>query len=136
MTFGVFLHKFRQSISSIRRRMKNSIEWPIHAKVINGICWSGPFAIIAIFPRFYPFLILLGIGLGNVSTYILMKRYSSVDNREQLIVGLISLAAIPITLVIDINFLITRQDLALVISRILISIAYGSAGTYALSARE
>lgn len=136
ITFGVIWRKFRKSISSIRRRMKDSTQWPISAKVLNGICWASPFALIPIFPLFYQFLILLGIGLGNFSTYILMRRYSSANNHEQMIVGLISLAAIPFAIGIDLTLLVRRQDVAVMLSRILISIAYGTAGMYALFVRE
>jgi hypothetical protein len=61
-----------------------------------------------------------------------MKIYNSANYREQMMVGLISLAAIPIALGIDMTFFISRQDVAIMISRISISIAYGVAGIYAL----
>lgn len=132
ITFGAVFSKIRKSIRSIQGRMKNSMKWPTNAKAINGICWACPFAIIPLFPHFYQFLVLLGIGLGNFSTYIFMKIYNSANYREQMIVGLISLAAIPIALGIDMTFFISRQDVAIMISRISISIAYGVAGIYAL----
>jgi hypothetical protein len=135
ITFGAIWRKFRKSISFIRRRMKDSTQWPISAKVLNGICWASPFALIPMLPHFYQFLILLGIGLGNFSTYLLMRRYSSANNHEQMIVGLISLAAIPLAMGIDMSLLVSRQDVAVMLSRILISIAYGTAGMYALFAR-
>jgi len=53
-----------------------------------------------------------------------------------MIVGLISLAAIPFAMGIDLTLLVRRQDVAVMLSRILISIAYGTAGMYALSVRE
>jgi hypothetical protein len=136
ITFGAISRKFRKSITSIRRRMKDSTKWPVNAKVLNGICWAAPFALIPLFPHFYQFLILLGIGLGNFSTYILMKRYSRANNHEQMIVGLISLAAIPVAVGVDSTLLVSRQDVAVMVSRIFISIAYGIAGIYALFVRE
>lgn len=132
ITFGAVFPKIRKSIRSIQGRMKNSMKWPTNAKAINGICWAGPFAIIPLFPHFYQFLVLLGIGAGNFSTYLFMKIYNSTNYREQMMVGLISLAAIPIALGIDMTFFISRQDVAIMISRISISIAYGVAGIYAL----
>lgn len=135
VTFGAISRKFHKSISSIRRRMKDSTKWPINAKALNGICWAGPFALIPLFPHYYHFLILLGIGLGNFSTYILMKRYSGANNHEQMIVGLISLAAIPVAVGVDATLLASRQDVAVMVSRIFISIAYGIAGIYALFVR-
>jgi hypothetical protein len=132
ITFGAVFSKIRKSIRSIKGRMKNSMKWPTNAKAINGICWACPFAIIPLFPHFYQFLVLLGIGAGNFSTYLFMKIYNSTNYREQMMVGLISLAAIPIALGIDMTFFISRQDVAIMISRISISIAYGVAGIYAL----
>ncbi|HZC20632.1 MAG TPA: hypothetical protein VE223_03220 [Nitrososphaeraceae archaeon] len=132
ITFGAVFSKIRKSIRSIQGRMKNSMKWPTNAKAINGICWACPFAIIPLFPHFYQFLVLLGIGAGNFSTYLFMKIYNSANYREQMMVGLISLAAIPIALGIDMTFFISRQDVAIMISRISVSIAYGVAGIYAL----
>ena len=136
VTFAILFSLFRNVISSIRSRMKNSINWSIRAKALNGLCWAGPFAAIGLFPYLYHYLILLGIGLGNLSTYLLMKKHSGLDNQEQMIVGLISLAAIPIAAGIDMTLFIARQDIAVVLSRLLISVAYGAGGIYALIAKE
>ena len=103
------------------------------AKALNGICWAGPFIAIAAFPSLYQYLILLGIGLGNLSTYFLIKKYAKADNREQLIVAVISLVAIPVAIVIDSSLLATHQDIAVMLSRILIAIAYAAGGAFALS---
>jgi hypothetical protein len=84
----------------------------------------------------YQFLILLGIGLGNISTYLLMRKYNKVDNREQMIVGLISLFAIPFAIGIDWIMFSTRQDIAIMTSRILISVAYGAGGIYAITSKS
>lgn len=132
ITFGASIGKFRKVIPSIRNRMKNSVKWSAAAKVINGLCWAGPFIAIAAFPSLFQYLILLGIGLGNLSTYIFMKRYSMLDNKEQLIVGLISLVTIPIAVEIDTSLFNTQQDIAVMLSRILISISYAAGGIYAL----
>ena len=132
ITFGVIFSRFRKIIPSVRSRMKYSIKWSANAKALNGLCWAAPFVAIPLFPSLYQFLILLGIGLGNFSTYVLMKKYSRLDNREQLIVGLISLASIPIALEIDLTLFIARHDIAVMLSRILISTAYGTCGIYAL----
>ena len=132
ITFGIIFCIFRKIIPSIRGRMKNSVKWPKNIKAINGLCWAAPFAAIGLFPILYQYLILLGIGLGNLSTYLFMRRYSGLDNREQIIVALVSLVAIPIAIVIDTSPLITNQTIAVITSRILISIAYGAGGIYAL----
>ncbi len=75
--------------------------------IINAICWAGPFATIALIP---------GIGAGNISTYLLLKRYRKINHnnndkgsdhdRGQFIVGLISLTAIPIVFEVHINTII------------------------------
>jgi hypothetical protein len=132
ITFGIIFGKSRKLMSSIRDRMKQSVKWSTGVKALNGICWAGPFAAIAAFPSLYQYLILLGIGLGNFSTYLLMKRYSGLDNREQMIVGLISLTAVPIVVEINTTLFIARQDIAIMLSRILISLAYGMGGIYGI----
>lgn len=135
-TFGVAWPRFRKAMPAIRERMKNSVRWSTGAKALNGICWAGPFASIAAFPGLYQYLILLGIGLGNLSTYLMMKRYSGLDNREQLIVAAISLAALPAALAIDTSLFVDNQGVAVMLSRMLIALAYGAGGTFALLARE
>jgi hypothetical protein len=123
--------------------MKNSIKWPIHAKIINGICWVGPFAATALLPSLFPYLILAAIGCGNVSTYLLLRRYRDVNNKNknnngnsaghgQFIVGLISLIAIPIVFEVQTSMFIVREDIAVMLSRILISFAYAVGGIYAV----
>lgn len=135
-TFGVIFRKFPRVILSFRARMKNSLRWPIGAKVVNGLCWATPFASIGMFPSLYQYLILVGIGLGNLSTYFLMKKYSDLENREQMIVGLLSLASIPISIGISMTLFVLRHDLAIFLSRMLIAIAYAAGGIYALSVRK
>ena len=130
--FGASYPRLRKAVPAILGRMKTSTKWSTGAKAINGICWAGPFAVIAAFPSLYPYLILAGIGLGNLSTYLMIKRYSGSDNREQLIVAMISLAAIPVAVIIDSMLFATRQDIAVMISRIFIGIAYGAGGMFAL----
>jgi hypothetical protein len=128
--------RFRKAVPAIRGRMKNSIKWSPAAKALNGISWAGPFASIAAFPALYQYLILLGIGLGNLSTYVMMKKYSGLDNREQLIVGAISLVALPVAVIIDSSLFVTHQDIAVMLSRILIAISYAAGGAFALLTRK
>ncbi len=136
ITFGIIFGRFRKIIPSIRGRMKNSVKWSRNVKAVNGLCWAAPFAAIGVFPNFYQYLILLGIGLGNLSTYLFMRKYTGLDNREQIIVAIISLIAIPIAIVIDTSTFITNQTIAVITSRILIAIAYGAGGIYALIAKK
>ena len=132
VTFGANFRKFRRVIVSVRARMKNSMEWPTSAKAINGLCWAAPFALIGIFPSINQYLILVGIGLGNFSTYQLMKRYNGLENGEQMIVGLLSFASIPISIWIDMTLFVSMHDLAVFLSRLLIALAYAVGGVYAL----
>jgi len=132
IVFGASYPRLRKAGPSILGRMKTSTRWPTKAKALNGICWAGPFATIAIFPSFYQYLILAGIGLGNLSTYWMMKKYNKADNREQLIVAIVSLAAVPTAIMIDSMLFATRQDIAVMLSRIFIGIAYAIGGAYAL----
>ncbi len=132
VTFGIIFGKFRQIVPSIRGRMKNSVKWSTPVKAINGLCWAAPFAAIGAVPFLYQYMILLGIGLGNTSTYIFMKRFSGLANHEQILVGAISLAAIPIAILIDTLF-VSNQTLAVIVSRLMIAIAYGVGGAYALA---
>jgi hypothetical protein len=132
--------------SSLRDRMKNSIKWPLHAKIINGVCWAGPFATIAVQPSLFPYLILAGIGAGNISTYLLLKRYKNMsynnnDNgndagRGQFIVGLISLVAIPFVFEVHTNMFTVRDDISIMLSRILISFAYAVGGIYSIMIKK
>jgi hypothetical protein len=135
ITFGFVLGKFRHMLQSIRGRMKNSIKWSSPVKAINGLCWAVPFAAIGLFPHMYQYLILLGIGLGNVSTYAFMKKFSGLVNHEQIIVGAISLAAIPIAVFLDTSF-VSNQTVAVIVSRLMIATAYGAGGVYALVAKK
>ncbi len=130
--FGANYRRLRNSLPAILIRMKTSTKWPTASKILNGICWAGPFAAITAFPAFYQYLILTGIGLGNLSTYLMIKKYSNTDNPEQLIVALVSLAAIPAAVMIDSTIFATRQDIAVMLSRIFIGVAYAAGGAFAL----
>ena len=136
VVFGASYTRLRKAVPSILSRMKTSTCWPTTAKALNGICWAGPFAAIAIFPSFYQYLILAGIGLGNLSTYGMMKKYNRADNREQLIVAIVALAAIPTAIIIDSMLFATRQDIEVMLSRIFIGIAYAAGGAFAFLRKE
>ena len=129
--FAVIFTRFRSSMLFVRKRMKQSVKWPMTAKVINGFCWAGPFLAIGLIPSAYQYFILLGIGMGNLSTFILMKTINNLNNKEQLIVGSISLISIPLAAGIDTSFFSARSDIAVLLSRALIAVAYGIAGIYA-----
>ncbi|NJK77912.1 MAG: hypothetical protein HC944_02935 [Nanoarchaeota archaeon] len=130
--FGVYFLHFKEKLSLIRNRMKNSLAWPLHIKILNGICWAFPFALIGVFPQHFQYLILLGIGLGNTSTYIFMRFFSNQNNKEQILVGLTALLVIPLAVLIDTTLFESNQDIAILLSRILISISYLIGGLYAV----
>jgi len=132
LVFGVQFRRFRLILPLIRQRMKKSTSWPISAKAINGICWSLPFVAIVVFPEFTQYLILLGIGLGNISTFIFLKKFSGLGNVEQLLVGMISIVMLPVAIETNLLALIEHQDTEILLSRIFISMAYATGGFYAL----
>ena len=135
ITFGAILGKWKNIIPSIRGRMKNSVKWPSPVKAINGLCWATPFAAIGAFPSIYQYLILLGIGLGNTSTYLFLKKFSGLSNNEQIIVGIISLLAIPIAIFVDTSF-VSNQTIAVILSRLMIAVAYGAGGIFAILSKK
>lgn len=132
ITFLTLFHKKRGLLHSLQSRMKNSIRWPGKVKVLNAICWAGPFAAIAIYPSLLPYLVLAGIGLGNISTYLLLRKYNGINYREQLIVGIVSLAALPVTYVMHTSISVIKEDIAVMLSRIFVSLAYAAGGVYAI----
>lgn len=132
ITFLTLFHKNRGLLHSLQSRMKNSIRWPGKVKVLNAICWAGPFAAIAIYPSLLPYLVLAGIGLGNISTYLLLRKYNGINYREQLIVGIVSLAALPVTYVMHTSISVIKEDIAVMLSRIFVALAYAVGGVYAI----
>ena len=91
------------------------------------LIWIGVFGAV-----FAQYLILVGIGLGNTSTFIFMKRVSGFDNKEQLLVGLVALALILPAVLIDASIFPESQDIAVLLSRIFIAASYFVGGIYAL----
>lgn len=136
VTFVSLFHNKSDLIHALQSRMKNSLRWSTKAKVLNGLCWAGPFATIAIYPSLLPYLVLVGIGLGNISTYLLLKRYNGIGSHEQLIVGLVSLAAIPVTFEVHSSIVAIRGDVAIMLSRIFVSLAYAAGGIYAIKTKN
>ncbi len=124
--------KLRHVLVYIRNRMKTSVKWPTYAKIINGLCWAGPFLLISVFHSLYPYLILIGIGIGNISTYLLLRIYSKNDNKEQLLVGFLSMCMVPTLLLFSTTIFSNRPDIVLILSRLLIGVSYGLGGIYAI----
>ena len=136
LIFGLQFSKFKLVFSSIRQRMKNSAKWSLQIKTINGLCWALPFALIAFFPEFSQYLLLLGIGLGNISTFVFMNKFSGLNNKEQLLVGITSIVLILPAFEIDSSFFLENQNIAVLLSRLFIAVSYTVGGIYALYQKD
>ena len=133
--FILFKSKITRSIVNIKKRMKTSIKWPITAKMINGLCWAGPFIFGIFIPSIYEFLILLAVGLGNISTFLIFLKYNHLKNLEQLLVGVICILSIFVLLILyDYNLVEKIQGEYL--ARFFVSIAFGIGGIYSLAHSE
>jgi hypothetical protein len=97
--------------------------------LINGLCWAAPFGLGALIPSIHEYLILAGIGLGNLSTFIIFMVNNKIKNIDQLIVGIISLMSIGIIILLY-NYDIIVKSSGDFLARILISVAYGIGGIY------
>lgn len=113
---------FRPALLPLRSRMKTSLSWPMSAKLVNGLCWAGPFALITVFQSMYPYLVLLGIGAGNICTYNLLRKYSHLSNKGQYLVGILSISFIPVALIVNYTIFQNSLELASLVSRLLIGI--------------
>ncbi len=131
MAMGSLFSRSPSTVPNLRERFKESRGWPSSMKGINGISWAAPFALIPFFPAQYPYLVLLGIGLGNVSTYLVFRHMGASAFREQLIVGAISLASLPFLLAMK-SLNVVPDDALYLILRLCIALAYGVGGIYAL----
>lgn len=127
--FLIFKNKIIKSLHTIRTRIRKSAGWPIPIKILNGICWAAPFILGALIPSMHEYLILAGIGFGNISTYIIFLLSNKIKNIDQLIVGLISIISIGIIIFLYEGKIIDKTY-AEFLARILISIAYGIGGIY------
>jgi hypothetical protein len=127
--FFIFKTRIIKALYIIRNKIKKSTGWPTYIKIINGLCWAGPFGLGAIIPSIHEYLILAGIGLGNVSTFIIFLLKNKIKNIDQLIVGVICLFSILFTFGLFYINVIGKSD-GEFLARILISIAYGIGGLY------
>jgi hypothetical protein len=128
--FVVSLLLFLKPIVSMRQvfrdRVSTSISWPFLIKLINGLTWALPFLLIPFFPKYYPFLLLTGLSLGNISTFIFLKKYSKIFSIEQLITGALLLSSL---LIVTIYYNSTdHYEIILFFTRVMISVSYGIGG--------
>ena len=103
-------------------------------KLINGLCWAAPFGLGALIPSIHEYLILAGIGLGNLSTFIIFMVNDKIKNIDQFIVGFISLISIGIIVFLYNDDIIAKSS-GDFLARILISVAYGIGGIYSFTVK-
>ncbi|GIU71850.1 MAG: hypothetical protein KatS3mg003_2388 [Candidatus Nitrosocaldaceae archaeon] len=114
---------FKDLKYTLKHIFSNSSKWSNKMKIVNGIAWALPFLLATIYPTFYPYLILLGIGLGNLTTYIMIRSMNGFTTRGQALVGITSLSFLPlIAIIYNLGF-----D-ASYIMRLLVAVAYGIGG--------
>lgn len=65
-----------------------------------------------------------------------MKLFSRQNNKEQILIGLVALLAIPIDVKIDTSLFASNQDIGVLLSRLLIAMSYAIGGTYALFSKN
>ena len=130
--FLIFKSKIIQSLHIIRNKIRKSTGWSPMMKLINGLCWAAPFGLGALIPSIHEYLILAGIGLGNLSTFIIFMVNDKIKNTDQFIVGLISIISIGIIILLY-NYDIIAKVSGDFLARILISVAYGIGGIYSLT---
>jgi len=128
--FAFSLLLFLKPILSMRKvfrdRVSTSISWPFLIKLINGLTWALPFLLIPFFQKYYPFLLLTGLSLGNISTFIFLKKYSKIFSIEQLITGALLLSSLS---VVTIYYNYTdHYEMILFSTRVMISVSYGMGG--------
>lgn len=123
--------KHRNMFRVMGWRFRQSKGWPVNLKAVTAICWAAPFLAISVFPEYYSYLILLGIGLGNTSTYLTTRKATGVNFSEQLVVGMVSLVALPLLLFLDSSHIFS-SDMLQFFTRLFIA-AYGAGGAYAFA---
>jgi len=131
VAIGLLFYRSPSIVHNLRERFRESTGLPKIMKAVNGLSWATPFALISVFPAYYPYLVLLGIGLGNVSTYIIFRHTHRFAFLEQFIVGMISLAALPLLVALK-SLNAISDDVLLLLVRLCIALAYGIGGTHAL----
>ncbi len=122
----IFLKPITSRRKLLRERFSKSTSWPHFVKLINGVAWALPFVLIPFFHKYYPFLLLAGLSMGNLSTFIFLKRYSKISNIEQLIAGSILLSSLFGILIYYSYF--SDYEAVLFSSRFLIALSYGLGG--------
>lgn len=128
-TISAFVFRYPHMFKAMRGRFMQSVQWSLRMKIVAGACWVVPFVLIAVFPNYYLDLILLGIGLGNTSTYLVTRKVSGASFSEQLMVGAISLASLPVIFFLGSSHIFS-DDMLQFLTRLFIASAYGAGGAY------
>lgn len=122
----LFLKPLMSMRTVFRDRVSTSISWPFAIKLINGLTWALPFVFIPFFQKYYPFLLLTGLSLGNISTFIFLKKYSKIHSIEQIITGLLILSSL-FSILIYYDYT-GNYEQTLFLTRVMISISYAIGG--------
>jgi hypothetical protein len=122
----LFLKPLMYMRTVLRDRVSTSITWPFAVKLINGLTWALPFIFIPFFQKYYPFLLLAGLSLGNISTFIFLKKYSKIYSIEQIITGSLILSSL-YSILIYYNYT-DNYEQTLFLTRVMISISYAIGG--------
>lgn len=128
-TISAFTFRNPHMFKAIRGRFTQSVKWSLGMKIVCGVCWAVPFALIPVFPNYYSYFILLGIGLGNTSTYLITRKASGLSFSEQLMVGAISLSSLPVIILLGSTYALS-DDMLQFLARLFIASAYGVGGAY------
>jgi len=134
-SFAVTFVSLFHNKSAIQRRMKNSLRWSTNAKsskwgvLVRTICHNSDIS--------FPFTLfsVSWYWIRKFSTYLLLKRYNDISSHEQLIFSLVSLAAIPVTFEVHSSIVEIIGDVAILLSRIFVSLAYAAGGIYAIKTK-
>lgn len=126
ISLSLFIKPLLKMRSVFRQRVSTSISWPFVIKLINGLTWALPFVFIPFFHKYYPFLLLTGLSLGNISTFIFLKKYSKIFSIEQVITGSLVLSSL-FFILIYYNYT-DNYELILFLTRVMISVSYGIGG--------
>ena len=122
----LFIRPLLRMRNVFRQRVSTSISWPFVVKLVNGLTWALPFVFIPFFHKCYPFLLLTGMSLGNISTFIFLKKYSKIFSIEQAITG--SLVLLSLFFILIYYTYSDNYELILFLTRVMIAVSYGIGG--------
>lgn len=126
ISFLLFLKPLMSMRTVFRDRVSTSISWPFVVKLINGLTWALPFVFILFFHKYYPFLLLTGLSLGNISTFIFLRKYSKIYSIEQIITGSLILSSL-FSILIYYDYADDYEQ-TLFLTRVMISVSYAIGG--------